>query len=724
MMTIVVFGAGEAGRRAIAALDSGTRVVAVSDNDPAKHGLNFAGHPIIAPSAITALAPDRVVVASMYWREIVAQLQGLGLRVDQIVVAPVSSGGATGTAQAAPAAAADIPEWMSADLRADNGPAGGTPLVSIIMPSRDRVTVLPRALDSVLAQRYCAWELLVIDDGSADDSAPLLDAYRARDARIRVFRQERRGVSAARNRGLAEAKGELIAYLDSDNRWHPDYLALMVRAFRDPTRDTGYAGFNFFDWATGRFRCVGTPFSYERLQQSSAIDLNVFMHRRVLVAESGGFDESMTRLVDWELILRYTRHHPPFVIGSALADYYCEPGVARVTDTEPFLPNRVRLEAAALRRARRIRRPGPPRIAYVQYEFPALSQTFVQDEIARVIRAGLAVSVFHFRDAVARAAIPAEWDVARFSDREELARLLTARRIDLVNTHFAVPHPADFVVPLCERLELPFTLKPHAFDIFRRDHAPRHHIARTAGHAQCRAVYYLGEYHRRFLQAQGVPAEKLVGIRNVFELEEFWVQQPEARPEVRRVLTISRFIEKKGFHLLIPAFRALPDPLLRLELHGYGEERERLLALAAGDPRVSIHEGPRTPAETAERLRQSDLFVLPCVEDRNGDTDGLPTVLMEAMAAGVPVVTTPIASTPDLVRDGDTGILVESGSVSALEQGLRRAVSLPAAERRRLAEAARLHLRTEFDPALNTARLLRSWQTIIPEAFRDVRIRT
>jgi len=725
MLSVVVFGAGEAGRQTIASMGSSARVVAVCDNDSAKHGGSLCGHPIIAPDSIAKLAPDQVIVASMYWREIVTQLVGFGIKADQIVVAPVSSGGANRQSNQEPASTFEplIPEWMSVNLRCAYGFSGSyEPLVSAILPTRDRAQTLPRAIESVLAQCYRNWELLVVDDGSLDDTASIVEQYRIRDPRIRFLVQDRLGVSAARNRGLVEASGELIAYVDSDNRWHPDYLALMVCAFRDDAFDTGYAGINLFDLETGRFRCVVNPYSYERLLKSNWIDLNVFMHRRELVEEMGGFDESMTRLVDWDLILRYTRHHPPFVVGSALADYFRESGVSCVTNSEPYLENRVRLESKDKVGIKRFRRPGRPRIAYVQHEFPALSQTFVQNEISRLLAKEVDVSVFHFRDSAVRASIPDAWDVAKFSNREELAYLIASRRIDLVHTHFAVPHPADFVVPVCERMCLPFTIKPHAFDIFRRDHDPRHNIVKTAGSDLCSAVYCEGTYHRAFLEGQGVPCLKLEIVRNVFEIDQFWVANPTARSSVVRLISISRFVEKKGLHLLVTAFRELPNPELRLELHGYGEERDRLVALAAGDSRISIHEGPRCPAETAEVMRDADLFLLPCVEDRNGDTDGLPTVIMEAIASGVPVLTTPIASTGDLVQDRKTGVLVASGSVADLVDGIQRFVVLSTQVRQQLIDDARLHLRAEFDPDLNTIRLLQSWGRILPGVFRNVSI--
>jgi glycosyltransferase involved in cell wall biosynthesis len=564
---VVVFGAGDAGRKAIATLDASVQVLAVSDNDAGKHGRFLAGHEIVSPGRIAALEPDAIVVASMYWREIVDQLAKLGFSGERVTVHSAARGGAGGLVATAPerVAGAAVPEWMRPRIRAIvTGKTKSAPLVSIVLPTRNRAGVLPRAIESVLAQRYRKFELLIVDDGSTDRSATVLRKYAARDARVRILRQPPTGVSAARNRGLAAARGQLVAYIDSDNRWHPDYLALMVTGFADRHRKTGYSGFNVFDLQSGYFRAIVTPFDYERLRELNWIDLNTFMHRRSLVAEQGGFDEKLTRLVDWDLILRYTRIHPPFVVGCALADYYHDPALAHITVTEPFKENRARItQAVSHPPIRGRRRRGSLRVAYVQTEFPVVSQTFVQEEVARLLDSQVEVSVLHFRDAFARAKVPSDWDVAKFSNREELAWQLMARQIDLVHTHFAMPHPANFIIPVCERLELPFTIKPHAFDIFRRDHDRQHHISLTGAHRLCRAVLCIGEYHRQFLRDEGVPAEKLVVIRNIFAVDAFFARRSKQPAKVTRLLALSRFVEKKGFHVLIPAFRQLPDPDLR-----------------------------------------------------------------------------------------------------------------------------------------------------------------
>ena len=105
-----------------------------------------------------------------------------------------------------------------------------SPVVSIVMPTWNRGRVIGAAVRSVQAQRFADWELIVVDDGSADDTAAVMSTF-AQDARIRCLRQEHAGQCKARNHGLAHARAPLIAYLDSDNVWYPGFLAAAVGAF-------------------------------------------------------------------------------------------------------------------------------------------------------------------------------------------------------------------------------------------------------------------------------------------------------------------------------------------------------------------------------------------------------------------------------------------------------------------------------------------------------------
>lgn len=105
-------------------------------------------------------------------------------------------------------------------------------LVSVIIPTWNRASRVSLAIDSVVAQTYPSWEAIVVDDGSTDDTATVVAERSAADSRIRYVFQSNRGVSAARNRGLAMAEGDYIAFLDSDDVWEPWKLELQIRCLR------------------------------------------------------------------------------------------------------------------------------------------------------------------------------------------------------------------------------------------------------------------------------------------------------------------------------------------------------------------------------------------------------------------------------------------------------------------------------------------------------------
>ncbi len=125
-----------------------------------------------------------------------------------------------------------------------------SPRVSIVLPTYNRHATLGRAVASVEAQRFRDWELIVVDDGSTDGS---VDALEGRDPRLRIIRQANRGVAGARNTGLKAARGELIAFLDSDDEWPKHHLALAVAFFEAHPGDDVFSSEFWEDFGDGRY---------------------------------------------------------------------------------------------------------------------------------------------------------------------------------------------------------------------------------------------------------------------------------------------------------------------------------------------------------------------------------------------------------------------------------------------------------------------------------------
>jgi glycosyltransferase involved in cell wall biosynthesis len=198
--------------------------------------------------------------------------------------------------------------------------------VTVCIPIYNRSEALRSTVDSVLAQTFPDWELLLVDDGSTDDTPQVAQSYG--DPRIRYIRQENRGHSAARNHGLAVAQGEYIAYLDHDDRWWPDKLRLQV-AYLDAHPEAGvvYGRFRRIDEA-GRDLGLGgwheaAGWIYEELLAESNFlgTMSLPLIRTELVRQVGGFNPRMDTADDLDLFLRLARITPFGLIPEVLLDY-------------------------------------------------------------------------------------------------------------------------------------------------------------------------------------------------------------------------------------------------------------------------------------------------------------------------------------------------------------------------------------------------------------------
>jgi hypothetical protein len=208
------------------------------------------------------------------------------------------------------------------------------PLVSVVLPTRDRPELLRRAIASVLAQRYPRWELLVIDDGGKADSKRVVED--ASDERIRWMRIAHQGTCAARNMALATASGEIVAYLDDDNVMDPAWLRSVVWAFEQhPEVDVLYGAFVVDDLLrAGGSESGALPRTFlhtwnrEVLRTGNLADMSAIAHRSGL--PEARFDESLRTMGDWDLLVRLTAERDPLVLP-AIACYYMTDAPNRLT---------------------------------------------------------------------------------------------------------------------------------------------------------------------------------------------------------------------------------------------------------------------------------------------------------------------------------------------------------------------------------------------------------
>lgn len=391
------------------------------------------------------------------------------------------------------------------------------------------------------------------------------------------------------------------------------------------------------------------------------------------------------------------------------------------------------------------------RLVYVVRQFPAVSETFVLHEMRELIRQGetivicslarpgpdepvhhdalsLAAPVVHVpssgrrllaEGAVALAgkpwrAVPATAELSALTLRHRTAEhawaLLRAawlyRRLaafDHVHAHFA-HRPATVALLLARLAGRPFSFTAHARDIFQL--TPPGGLAHKV--ARARFVATVSEYTRSYVQRQARARDraKVVRIPNGIDRCRFAPRSAEPTG-VPLLLCVARLVAKKGVATLIRACAMLAERGVdvRCQVIGDGPLRASLARLVRDlglTGRVRLR-GALDQRAVHRAYGDAAVFVLPCQIAADGDRDALPVAILEAMSVGVPVVTTPVAGIPEVVRDGDTGLLVAPASPQALADAVERLLG-DRSLRMRLITGAR-RVADEFDLPAPVSRL-------------------
>jgi glycosyltransferase involved in cell wall biosynthesis len=388
----------------------------------------------------------------------------------------------------------------------------------------------------------------------------------------------------------------------------------------------------------------------------------------------------------------------------------------------------------------------PPKIAYVVKRYPRYSETFIVNEILAHEAAGLSLEIFsllppvdtHFQDAISLVRAPVRYlpgDGPKAADflrllqeavpifpnfaetlaatggedvrdiHQAVALALTARRCNIVHlhAHFA-SSPATVARYAAKLAGIPFSFTAHAKDIFHEGVEAEDLRAKLA---EAAAVVTVSDFNVTHLREQyGEAAARVRRVYNGLDLDRFSFTAPTQRPP--RVVGIGRLIEKKGFSDLVAACDVLAKKgrEFTCEIIGAGEDEAALRAqveqLGLRD-RVALL-GPRPQSEIVEHLRGAAVFAAPCVIGADGNRDGLPTVLLEAMALGTPCVSTDVTGIPEVLYPGKTGLMVPQRDPAALASAIERLFDDPAL-RVRLAAQARQLIEAEFNVHANAARV-------------------
>lgn len=207
-------------------------------------------------------------------------------------------------------------------------------LVSVVLPTYNRAHCLPRSIQSVLDQTYSQWELIIVDNYSTDNTDELVASYH--DSRIYLFKIRNDGVIAAsRNKGLYIAKGEYVAFLDSDDWWHPEKLLESVRqlnagadiVYHDLYLISSLTGKKRF-WKRAKTRQVRSPVFYDLLIRGNALNNSSVVVKRKLMNLIVGFSEDpfLVAVEDYDAWLRLAKHTSAFFRLSKTYGYYWNGG--------------------------------------------------------------------------------------------------------------------------------------------------------------------------------------------------------------------------------------------------------------------------------------------------------------------------------------------------------------------------------------------------------------
>ncbi len=212
------------------------------------------------------------------------------------------------------------------------------PKVTIIIPTYNRSDLLQRAVDSVLSQSYTDYELIIVDDRSSDNTQKIIASFD--DPRITCIRRKtNRGLSAARNTGVEQARGEYIAFLDDDDEWLPEKLREQVTFMDSLTHKVGmiYGWVDIFD-DQGRLvrqnkATIRGDIFEEVLRGYTLCGCSGQLARASAVREIGGFDEELRRGIDGDYIRRMSQRYHVEVMPKTVLNYYT--GHSRISDSSP-----------------------------------------------------------------------------------------------------------------------------------------------------------------------------------------------------------------------------------------------------------------------------------------------------------------------------------------------------------------------------------------------------
>lgn len=730
------------------------------------------------------------------------------------------------------------------------------PDLTLSMPAYNAARYIKQAIAGILAQHDVELELIVIDDGSTDETATVAQSFQ--DPRLIFIKNEqRKGIAYCHNLALARSCSPFIAHVNAVDVVLPGALQKLLAVCNASPRAGLAHCYSFEIDEQGKTlkssirrrreylqQQLGPELDYKQELVRSQFIIDGFrVYRRETLQEVGKFDETLKSYANYDMALRIVDRYEVVLVPEFL---HCQ---RKLKKTRKRQPSRARKLAEWLGRYRHIRRLrkshtvrflqdgsyavnalllqslwdalNPPhlkyylavikrpfrkvfqtlwsrtrdglyysviirlswwpiglfrhrkrqqalqdeRVAYYNWHFPVLSQTFIHRELAALCKSGLAVAIIadeaedadladdNAKSLLNRASYLYPLDEERmrryrrffflrrplaclnlfffvmtrqygvfkslaedqrvFSKALYLAGVLHEKQVNHLHSPWA--DLSAFVALLAARLlKIPYSVQARAHDIHRKTYLYALREKFENGEFVVTNTRYNQTYIDGLLQEPHKTKVRL--IHNGIDLERFVpVSRSEERTTVTRLLCVARLIEQKGLVYLLRACRILLDKGYEVICEIIGAPEEPLytnyfIALKKLHGQLALEEqvcftGALPFEKVLAKYQTADIFVLPCVIAVDGSRDITPNALIEAMAMKLPVISTTVTGIPEIVEDGVSGILIAPHDEQALVDAVLKLIQDPAL-RKRLGESARKRVEEKFDIKKNVRHYL------------------